>query len=106
MKSDMSMGEPMDGPMKDSMSPGPGMKAVKELTKGPTGIAECDKMLDIVCRCQKKHPSLKIACGAVMKDAPGWKAKAQKQNPKQIDELAKACVRMLKEIQSSFVECK
>ena len=37
-----------------------------------------------------------------------WKKmlEAQKQDPKQIDELAKACVRTLKEIQSSYKECK
>ncbi|MFH2008590.1 MAG: hypothetical protein ABI333_18530 [bacterium] len=105
MAADMSMDEPMDGPRLDPMKKDPGTMVVQKLTTGPTGIAECDNMLDIVCRCQKKHPSLKVACGAVMKDAPGWKAKAQKQDPKQIGELATACVRTLKEIQSSF-DCK
>ena len=84
----------------------PGMKVVIPVTTGPTGIPDCDKLLEVACGCTKKHDSLKISCEAIKKDAPGWKAKAQKQNPKQIEDLRLACVRMMKDIQNPPFNCK
>ncbi len=83
----------------------PAMVAAPAVTSGPTGIKECDVLLDMLNKCHKKHAALKIAYNAVNKDAPGWKAQAQKRDPKQIAELAKACVRTAKEIGDSF-SCK
>lgn len=83
----------------------PGMTEAPAVTTGPTGIKECDALLDMLSKCQKKHPALKIAYNTVKKDAPGWKAKAQKRDPKQVRELAKACVRTAKEVGESF-SCK
>lgn len=100
-KPDMGM-DPMNGDMGGDMRVGPGMAAVPALTSGPTGIKECDALLDMLGKCHKKHPSLKIAYNTVKKDAPGWKAKAQKRDPKQIGELAKACTRTAKEVGESF----
>jgi len=88
--------------MAGDMRVAPGMTPAPAVSTGPTGITECDALLDMLSKCQKKHPSLKIAFNTVMKDAPGWKAKAQKQDPKQIGELAKACVRTSKEVSESF----
>ena len=103
MKPAMGMGsmEAMAGDMRVT----PGMTAAPAVTSGPTGIKECDALLDMLNTCHKKHPALKIAYKTVSKDAPGWKAKAQKQDPKQIAELAKACSRTTKEISSCF-SCK
>jgi hypothetical protein len=103
MASDMGM-DTMAG-MEGDMQGDPGMTAAPSMTTGPTGIKECDALLDMLSSCHKKHPSLKIAYNAVKRDAAGWKAKAQKQNPKQIGELAKACIRTTKEVRAGF-SCK
>lgn len=92
----------MDDSMTSDMRAGPGMTVAPPVTSGPTGIKECDALLDMLSKCKKKHPSLEIAYSAVKKDAPGWKAKAQKRDPKQIGELAKACDRTAKEVGESF----
>jgi len=83
----------------------PGMTEAPAVTTGPTGIKECDALLDMLSKCHKKHPALKIAYNTVKKDAVGWKAKALKRDPKQVGELAKACVRTAKEVGESF-SCK
>lgn len=95
----------MGGAMAGEMRARPSMPEAPAVTTGPTGIKECDALLDMLDKCQKKHASLKIAYNTVKKDAPGWKAKAQKRDPKQIGELAKACFRTAKEVGESF-NCK
>ncbi len=97
----MDTSDAMDGELRV----GPDMTAAPPVTTGPTGIRECDDLLDMLSTCHKKHPSLKIAYNAVKRDAAGWKAKAQKKNPKQIGELAKACMRTAKEVRAGF-SCK
>ena len=105
MKAGMSMGPAMASDMKTDMRAGPVMRPPGKVTSGPTGITECDKYLEVVCRCTKKSEALKISCKTIKRDAPGWKAKALKNDPQVVADLRKSCVRTLKEVQSAF-DCK
>ncbi len=101
MKPVMGM-DTMAGDMGGDMRVTPGMTTAPPVTSGPTGIKECDTLLDMLSRCHKKDASLAISYKTMLKDAPGWKAKAQKRDPKQIAELAAACVRISKQVRESF----
>lgn len=96
----------MAGEMEASASMKPEMAPDVKLSDGPTGVAICDKMLEVVCTCQKKADSLRLACTNVKKDAPSWKARAKRRDPKELAELAKSCERVLKSIQENYKECK
>jgi hypothetical protein len=69
---------------------------------GPTGIVDCDRLLETVCRCQTKHAALETACTTLKRDAPEQKAQLGSKDPKQVEETRLACVRSLTEVQSAF----
>ena len=71
-------------------------------SSGPTGLKECDQALDVVCRCAKSNPSLEQPCRTLGADAPAWKVRAKEQDPGQIEDLRKACRRILSSVQEAY----
>jgi hypothetical protein len=97
----MSGMEATDG-MTPADSDGMAMEAVMgppaKPSDGPTGIVECDQLLELLCRCKEKNQALVYACDRLKEDAPGKKAKVPSSAPEQIDDERKGCLRALKDI--------
>jgi hypothetical protein len=100
---DMAPGDPMGGASADAgpagMAP-EAMGAPPRVTDGPTGIAECDQMLELVCRCKDKDKTYEYACSQMKLDAPGKKAKLPTLDPDQVADEKAACQRALEQVKA------
>lgn len=104
---DMTPADPMGALAPDAgatgktpdMAPDP-MATPPKASDGPTGIAECDQILELTCRCKDKEPALAIACDRLKADAPGKKAGLATQEPDQTEDDRKACLRALTDVKS------
>lgn len=93
LPSDASAGR--DGPPGKDSGFEHGSKSQGLESSGPTGLIECDKALELVCRCAAKEPSLGRPCRTLGEDAPGWKLRAREAAPGQLEDLRKACQRIV-----------
>lgn len=74
----------------------------RPVSSGPTGLTECDRALEMVCRCAKAQPSLQRPCRTLEEDAPAWKGRAKDADPGQIEDLRRACLRILTSVQEAY----
>lgn len=82
--------------------PEPPPRPPRPVSPGPTGMVECDRALEVVCRCAKEQATLGQSCKTLTKDAPLWRARAKTQEPEQIEDLRKACQRILQSVEAAF----
>lgn len=66
-----------------------------------TGIPLCDRYLNVVCECAKKHPALKIACDNGKSSAPRWKESAVK-DPSSKKIVEESCRKALAQVKENF----
>jgi hypothetical protein len=96
----------MDGDEPRSRTPSMRERAARDsrsrATGGPTGVAECDEALEIVCRCAEKNASLVQPCKTLRADAVRWKARARADDPARLQDIRESCKRILKSIQEAY----